>query len=1103
MAITMASNDDEETAQEQFEIDNPCEDDRCRAPKWPVWHCVDCSSDYCSECWPLQGPHKPGKLGRDGVPHEKTDPQVVARLQDILQPTEAPDAIRDAHSRDEASKWFGVTKDLTGRPKFEDYGRYASLMASITPAQHRGNRYPQLVSFIGVTNAGKSTIIKMLINHQNAAPGKPNPAASFPSPIVGSVIHDALPTSGDVHLYADPATHAHTLPLLYADCEGFEGGERLPLGARARRRAGSDPQVKEGSASANVHARIIGWADTEETRQREFAVRELYPRLLYTFSDVVIFVLRNPKTFQSAVLTKLVEWGVSALEKSINQPALPHAIVVLNATDPGVDDREWDTNYATQSLLSSVKGSLDHVEGVPRLRELAEHWRQLGKHIYTVEDLILRYYASFQVIRIPTKPRYMVINEQVGKLHAMIKDATEKSFRTKRSARMLTNSDELNVYLQSGFDHFTSHLDIPFNFVQISLKSNPIPYDFGGHILQLATTVAAQHPKQGGRASWLFEKLSVMLASCVLLDCARFRKGRMEDLFSNYEQFFDWALAEFCELHWPCSYVHETGRRCLLVKARHNVKGHQDDTGIIAAGGYQASFTVESYGPVWKEQLRSAITSLQRDFNYELEQANHGNDLVSDGKIALDLHEEYIAVFFATVGHADNIYSHATCFSCLMEVPEHPLPCGHVLCTQCVKAFGKPYGRSGVSLTSCPLHTATTQWSKSLQINFKPEGAGVRVLSLDGGGVRGIVQLEVLREIEQALGNFVPIQDFFDLIVGTGTGGIIATALGVQQKPTHLVLDMFTAICDLAYTPKVRGFPLLKYASALSGASRYKTKPLYRALRTAFGEDYLFGGISNSETPQRLKVAVTTTSATGHDNVLLANYRRTEDNLPFYHFERPHDPAVEMKIWEANAATTATPTCFKPFVNPSTHRTYLDGGVRCVNPVAIADRERRLLWPDVADREPDIFLSLGTGQNRLSVLNSLGQAGTPNGKDKEKSRGLSRLWQALSNRGDDVLEAEAQWSDFKSKLPQDQSDSGGRRYIRFNPDLEYEPPAVEDKNDLRSLQATVRKRLWLPHRQAALQHVAHRLVASVFYFEIKEKETLDAKVRGCTGKRPC
>ena len=57
---------------------------------------------------------------------------------------------------------------------------------------------------------------------------------------------------------------------------------------------------------------------------------------------------------------------------------------------------------------------------------------------------------------------------------------------------------------------------------------------------------------------------------------------------------------------------------------------------------------------------------------------------------------------------------------------------------------------------------------------------GVRVLCLDGGGVRGLVELEILRQIEQILkleGKYKRITDMFDYIVGTSTGGVIALSL--------------------------------------------------------------------------------------------------------------------------------------------------------------------------------------------------------------------------------------------------------------------------------------------------------------------------------------
>ena len=55
-----------------------------------------------------------------------------------------------------------------------------------------------------------------------------------------------------------------------------------------------------------------------------------------------------------------------------------------------------------------------------------------------------------------------------------------------------------------------------------------------------------------------------------------------------------------------------------------------------------------------------------------------------------------------------------------------------------------------------------------------------RVLSLDGGGIRGIIPALVVAHLERQMG--APASELFDLIVGTSTGGILALGLSLQDK---------------------------------------------------------------------------------------------------------------------------------------------------------------------------------------------------------------------------------------------------------------------------------------------------------------------------------
>lgn len=221
----------------------------------------------------------------------------------------------------------------------------------------------------------------------------------------------------------------------------------------------------------------------------------------------------------------MLEWGKSSLETSVNQPTLPHAIIALNNTEIGVSADEWDVGKATKSLLCANEDCLDRLNGQRDFVKLANDWRNRGRKIDNILDLIRCYYSTFTVIRIPTKGRYQLLEEQIWKLHGIIANACDASFKSKLKARMLLHADELDVYLQSAYTHFAlpKGLTDPFNFMKVSLKHNPIPTDFKGHILQLALSIRARFPAM--KSERIFHLLGDIVAACIMLDFTRHRKG--------------------------------------------------------------------------------------------------------------------------------------------------------------------------------------------------------------------------------------------------------------------------------------------------------------------------------------------------------------------------------------------------------------------------------------------------------------------------------------------------------------------------------------------------------------------------------------------------
>ncbi|KAK8072958.1 FabD/lysophospholipase-like protein [Apiospora saccharicola] len=1077
--------------------------EQCEEHGKDVWYCNICDTSFCDPCWNGQFVHR--KPPRGGLPHEKTDVNVAEKVQNVLSPPTDNWVREQLYKADEITSWFGVERpEDNAPPVFQDYGRFADLMASTDPIRSqpsfmerwaevgRDRRTPSLVSFVGQTGAGKSTLVKLLIDFGLNGP------AFFPTPVVGPRgAH--LPTSEDVHLYLDPRTCDSPGPLLYADCEGLEGGEREPLGAKFRRmrRAHKDnPNESEAEAEAQarkaskiISERELEWASESRTRSREFAVTNLYPRLLYTFSDTIVFVLRNPRTIEH-VFEKLVKWAAAAIETSSNQPVLPHAIIALNASEHDIDVKLWDVKFNTETILEDLAHTVNRNE---TFKKWSQFWRERGKAIDNLLDLVLCYYSTIQIIRLPAEGRPKLMAEQVEKLYKATLSGCIAARGARNKVRMLLDVEDMHAYLQEAFNHYSKTLESPFDFVQASFRNSPIPPDFGGNILKLAlgmTQLWKDHPQI--QAPQIFSELSYMVASCIMLDSSRHKnKGFADQIFPKYMDHVDDALENFCDQHWPCEFVNpKTGVRCVNVRFGHTAKGHQSADGkVFATGEYQSKFSFENNAHEFRQKVYSCLTQL-------LQQLTTDHRLgTSEERAALSIHQTMVMrSFFRRATHNSSsgkthaaLTSHTACFCCLFGQAEHCLPCGHVLCTQCLQGYGEQRNVHGYMIFGCPMEEIDGGREEACIIYLKPASAGVRILTLDGGGIRGVVELEVLEQIEIALGG-IPIQCFFDLVVGTSTGGLVALGLGSMKWRVSECLEKFVKLCDEVFTRRSgSSLPIIGSFIENYHHSKYQTTTLENALQTAFTEDLLlFGGQRLPGTTLPLKVAVTATNLAGNKTYLLANYNqpRGSHKSSHYHFQRPEVNDTELKIWEAlnttpsARATAAAPRYFKSFHHELSHKTYIDGAVLHNNPIRIADSERKVLWPDV--QVPDMILSLGTGGSA-----HLGRAASEHMSEARKGvfNHGRQLYSILRNNMQQTLDCERSWNEFFDNMVTALSTTSftTSRFRRLNPDVGT-IPALDEKDKIDDLRRRARESL--RHDQSRIQDIARQLVASSFYLEL-------------------
>lgn len=248
-----------------------------------------------------------------------------------------------------------------------------------------------------------------------------------------------------------------------------------------------------------------------------------------------------------------------------------------------------------------------------------------------------------------------------------------------------------------------------------------------------------------------------------------------------------------------------------------------------------------------------------------------------------------------------------------------------------------------------------------------PKDRHFKILSLDGGGIRGIFGACLLNKMQQKYGADEHLSRYFDLIAGTSTGGIMAIGLGLQIS-TEKIEMLYMLDGQRIFPPFWTRFKITRFLKSMF-MSLHNHEELELALKRNFKDNLLGQSKSRLVIPSFLG-----------------------PNAEVAVFKTDHHPDIKndwkSEAWKIARSTSAAPTFLKAMesddgvLNKSDRTYFLDGGVWANNPIMCA----------IVDAMSSYDIELG----QIRVL-SIGTGNPPPSVSKRGLRGGLITWKKIIN----------------------------------------------------------------------------------------------------------